>query len=70
MHKKLLSMEVHIDSVKAMSQAGNIWVKNINNDNTKAKAERKLAWDLENLHNVGKFSRGPHLQEQALLRIM
>ena len=28
-HKKLMWMEVHVYSVKAKSQAGNIWVKDI-----------------------------------------
>ena len=29
MHKKLMSVEVHIYSVKTKIQAGNIWVKDI-----------------------------------------
>ena len=40
-------MEVHIYSVKANSQAGNIWVKDIM---TKVKAIRYSARNLKNLH--------------------
>ena len=41
-------MEVHIYSIKAKSQAGNIWVK-YRMTIQKAKAERKSARDLKNL---------------------
>ena len=41
-------MEVHIHSVKAKSQAGNIRVKYVMTTK-KAKAERKSARDLRNL---------------------
>ena len=36
-------MDEHIYSVKTKGQAGNIWIKYISNENTKAKAERKSA---------------------------
>ena len=57
-------MEVHIYSVKAKSQAVNICVKDIRK---KAKAKRKSARDLKNLCFTIKFSRGPQVQEKALL---
>ena len=57
-------MEVHIYSVKAKSQAGNICVKDIRK---KAKAKRKSARDLKNVCFTIKFSRGPQVQEKALL---
>ena len=41
-------MEVHIYSVKAKSQAGNICVKDIMTTR-KDQSERKSAWDLKNL---------------------
>ena len=50
-------MEVHIYSVKDKSQASNIRVKDI----------MKTARDLNNLLIAGKFSRGPQVQERALL---
>ena len=46
MHKKLMWTEVHIYSVKAKSQVGNIWVKGIMTIQ-KGQAERKSARDLK-----------------------
>ena len=54
-------MEVHIYSVKAMSEAGNIWVKDIITTQN-VKVERKLVRDL-----ARKCSRGPLVQDRALL---
>ena len=56
-------MEVHIYSVKAMSEAGNIWVKDIITTQN-VKVERKLVRDL-----ARKFSRGPLVQDRALLEL-
>ena len=42
-------MEVHINKVKAKGQAGNIWVKEINNDNIKrSKLEENQLGVLKN----------------------
>ena len=63
-YQKLIWMKVHICSVKAKVQAGNITVKYIMTTQ-KAKAERKSARDIYPL--CWKFSRGPRVQERALL---
>ena len=50
-------MEVHLYSVKAKSKTGNMWVKHtIQWQHKKAKAKRKSARDLKNLHILSENS--------------
>ena len=59
-------MGLHIYSVKAKSQAGDIQVK----DMTAQKGQKSQDTQLGSLkfrHFAGKFSRGPRVQERALL---
>ena len=57
-------MEVHIYSLRAKTQAGNIRVKDTM---TKAKADRKSAEYLKNINFARKFSRVLQVQERVLL---
>ena len=64
-------MKVHIYSVKAKSQAGNIRVKYIMTTQ-KGQSRKKINLGIMNLIKgiyalCWKFSRGPQVQERALL---
>ena len=62
-------MEVHIYSVKAKSQAGNVLSQRYNDNIKRQKHEDTQLGILKIWHFARKFGRGPQIQERALLAL-